>query len=422
MKTARALGLSLAIAVGFGGCAAEVAEFEGDDVEFTEEFWQDQAGKTDGALERRGTLSASADQMPWGGYFWSMREGALVTGWHSGERTTFTSEQIRAFDACIASYESDCVNLIHEMAGENGARLSPMMKFDLYVRRRLARLRGEGGAPYTAFSHAAKWELENHYIGDNTEHPHYRSAGYAGKCIGWALATADWNEPTKAVELEGVTFQPADIKGYLASIYNGAQFFVPNDNFIGLTYRDVEGENTPEAYNDVHPHDFVTSLLDTIGEGSILEADLDPGDGVWNYPIYKFDLEWERKTQTRVSMSVTIYYVNDEVGMDEVFSTEEYRRDVLTRTLTFDVSVARNWNGNLRALRAGRNTKWTGSSLGTHPDSLITGLEEGWRTSIYDYRNSQMNKEVNFQLIKREGSGRNMRVVIDELLANYYAE
>lgn len=377
------------------------------------------AGKADGIDDLRGELTAEAERTPWSGYYWSMAQGELVLGWDDGQgRRLLTPDEVRAFDACLPSYEPGCVELLGNLAGDGGRQLSPLMKFDLWVRARLEAEAGPGGSAYTAYSHAALWELEHHFIGDDTSHRYWDSRGYAGKCIGWALATMDWDEPTVDRELLGVLFRPADLKGILASIYNGAQFFVPEDQVMGTEFHDAN-DASAEAYADVHPADFVRALLLTLGEGRILEGDLEPGDGVWNYPIHRVDLAWERETQdaTELHVAATLHYANDEVDLDGVFSTDPERPDLLSRELTFDLEVPEGWDGDLAAATAGR---WTGQAVDTHPDVLILGLEEGWRDSIYDYRTTNMNQEVNFQLLKRVRGEGGWQPVVDELLAEYY--
>lgn len=410
--------LVMSAMLGFG-CTAETGNMPVEEEEeiYDEAFWAAQEGKEDG-VRRTGTVTREADTVPWSGYYWSMLRGELVMGWDDHEgRQVWTEADVMAFDDCIDDYSSRCVSLLNRMAGDNGERLSPMMKFDYYTRLYLEEQNGEGGSPYTAYSHAAKWELENHFIGDNEQHRYWDSRGYAGKCIGWALATMENPEPTEDVELLGITFRPADIKGYYASIYNGAQFFVPEDQVIGEEFHDANGSGQ-EAYDDVEPDDFMRALMSTIGEGRMLEGDLDPGDGVWNYPMHRFEAKWTRKSSTRVSVSVKIFYANDEVGLDDVFSTNSRRPDLLSRTLTFDLRVSRTWNGDLTRATSGT---WTGESVDTHPDVVIMGLEEGWRTSIYEYRNTDMNTEVNFQLIKRFKRGNVWTPLIDTLIGDYTA-
>ncbi|MCM2323595.1 MAG: hypothetical protein NDJ90_10080 [Oligoflexia bacterium] len=364
-----------------------------------------------------GTYQASAKRQPWSGYWWSMERGELVLGWDDGAgRREWSAEAVLDFDACVASYSRECTALIAKMAGRDGAALSPLMKFDFAMRKLNEKLYGPGGAPASSATHAARWELDHHFIGEDTSHRYYDSRGFAGKCIGWALSTIDFDEPTEARVLEGVLFKPADIKGLLAAIYNGAQFFVPSENFVGNAYYEQGG--TARDYEDVLPHELLRALALTIDRGQILEADLDPGTGVWNYPVYRYEMKWKVAKPGAVAGELTLHYADDEVGIDEVFTPNPARPDLKKRKLTFELKVPAGWNGDFALVTESR---WTGKSVDEHPDALILGLEKDWRNKIYRYKNTKMNQEVNFPLLKRiNPDGRGWVPFVDLLLRNYY--
>lgn len=46
---------------------------------------------------------------------------------------------------------------------------------------------------------------------------------------------------------------------------------------------------------------FVRAVFDTIGKGAVLEGDLEPGDGGWNYPIYKYELTYTKTSARSLS-------------------------------------------------------------------------------------------------------------------------
>lgn len=364
-------------------------------------------------------LAAQATRTPWSGYYWSMWRGELALGWDDQNgRKLWTEKEARAFDQCLESYSDSCRALIKDMAGEQGRQLSPLMKFDYYIRQMLEEQFGPGHAPSGYYTHATRWELDNHYIGDNTNHPYWDARGYSGKCIGWALATMFYDEPTREKVIGDVFFRPADIKGFLASIFNGAQFFVPEDKVIGNEYHNYEGGNTAENREDVYPQDFVRSLFETIAKGTMLEGDLEPDDGVWNYPIHRYELSYTKKSSTLLDVTARIWYADDEVDIDFVSAIDPDRSDILSRELTFELDVLADFNGDLLKATGGR---WTGESVDTHPDALILGLEDNWRNTIYEYKNTSMNTEVNYPLIKRlqNASGR-WTPVIDDILSAYY--
>ncbi len=365
-----------------------------------------------------GRHSAHADHVGWSGYWWSMLNGELALGWSgTGGRRVFTEAEARAFDACLTDRSARCNAMMDGYTADKGRPLSPLMKFDLYVRNRVAeQYGGIEWAPASAFSRATRTELDIHYIGDNRDHRYWDARGYSGKCIGWALATMFHDEPTAEVELHGVLFTPADIKGILAAIYNGAQFFVPEDMVMGQEFHDA-GDSSPEAYADVLPHDLLRALALTIDKGTMLEADLDPGDGVWNYPIHAYDVVWKAPVGGVVKGTMTLHHADDEVGIEAVFTTNPARPDLKARVLDFELDVADGWDGDLAAAKGGR---WVGAAIDSHPDAIILGVEEGWRKTIYDYSGTQMKLEVNYQLIKREKVGTRWVPIVDALLADYY--
>jgi len=364
-----------------------------------------------------GTHSARAKHIPWSGSWWPMASGELVLGWDDGAgRRAWSRADVKAFDQCISSYTAACTKLLSKMAGKDGKALSPMMKFDFAFRQLNERIYGPGEAPSSAYSHAAKWDLENHTIGDNSRHRHWEAREFAGKCIGWALSTFDYPEPTKSKTIEGVVFRPADIKGILAALYNGAQFFVPEDAVVGNAF--YESTGTAADYKDVLPLAFLRALSLTIDRGLLLEADLEPGSEVWNYPIFKYDLKWKQTRPGVVGGEVTIFYADDDVHFDAVFSTNSRRPDIQSRKLPFELKVPAKWDGDLRSAKEGR---WIGTAIDEHPDALILWLEKDWRRAIYQYRESQMKLEVNFQLLKRINvQGRGWVPVVDMILDQYY--
>lgn len=360
-----------------------------------------------------GKESAKSKELPWGGYWWSMRNGEVVLGWESEDRIIWSEDQIKIFDACLDSKEEYCDVVMPIFTKFNGKLLSPLMKYDLYIKRLVEKTYGKEEAPLHLYSHAAIKELEIHYIGDNENHPNFEFAGFSGKCIGWALSTFDYKEPTKTKKILDINFEPADIKGILATVYNGAQFFIPDNLVMGTEYRG-EGKNS-KAYKDVYPLDFIKALRQTIGKGKLLEADLDPDRGVWNYPIFAYDMTWTEPTDNKVKVKIKIQFANDEVNIDDVFSNQRGRRkDFKSRTYTLTATVPNNWDGDIASAKS---AKWTGKSIHNHPDALILGMEDFWKETILDYGGSEMEQEVNFELLKSENG---FDLLVDDLLKTYY--
>ena len=336
-------------------------------------------------------LKAEVKNGNWGGYWWSMIRGETVMGWSDGHgRKEWKETDIKRFTKCLEKWEKAC----EPFSANQAVALSPLMKFDLYVKKLLDK--AYNTAPVTQLAKTSDNELKIHYIGNNTDHPHWESQGYAGKCIGWALASIDFAEPTQDLVLEGILFKPADIKAILSTLYNGGQFFVPDNYVVGEAFRDAYG--TEKEFEDVLPKQFIIALQETIGvRKKALVADLDPYDGVWNHPVFAYDIKIEKQTTKQITGTLTIKYANDQVGLDEVFSTQTKREDHLSRSLKFQATIPVKWNGDFKKVIS---SKWLGKSVDIHPDSLVLGLEKNWRKEILKYKNTNMKSEVNFQLLK----------------------
>ncbi len=365
--------------------------------------------------QNSGSMSAQTQRPSWPGSWWSMSSADLALGWDDGNgRERLSIEFVSKVDACLASYSKECTRLIDSLMANNARKLSPLLKFDLFVHK-YVEMMTDSNMSFNLQTHAAKRELEIHYI-DGPDHPHYEVAGYAGKCTGWALSNFDFPEPSTTKNILGIDFTPADIKGILATIYNGAQFFVSES--IGNSYRNDGVNDSQEFFDDVSPDDFIRALFLTLGQGKMLEADLDPGDGVWNYPIHAFELHWIKSKKDKLTVNVKIYLANDEVDVDATYALEPFNDAYITKDYMMEVSTPNNWDGDLMKVT---NGKWIDESKNNHPDVLILGLEKNWRKDIYQYRNTSMKEEVNFQLIKRVNiKGKGWVPIVDILLNDYY--
>nr|MBA2404086.1 hypothetical protein [Bdellovibrionales bacterium] len=338
-------------------------------------------------------------------------------GWDDQKsRKTYSAEEAAQFDNCISVTTAACKKLMQGHLKNNGAALSPMMKFDLWVKKQVDAAYAEGSA-VSMYSRATQNELKIHYIADSS-HRHYEASGFAGKCTGWSLSNMDFAEPTSTKNIDGISFSPADIKGILAAIYNGAQFFVPDDMVLGNAFRSYAPDNSPEFKADPLPHDLINAFEKHIKkEKKIIVADMDPTEGVWNHPVHAYSVKLEAAKGNKVKGSITINYAKDEVVIDEVFTTNKARPDLTERTLNFELTVPAGWDKKVSSVKA---SKWLGDSTEQHPDSLIFGLEKDWRKSIYEYKNTDMKLEINYQLIKKVNLGGGYKIIVDELLKKYY--
>jgi hypothetical protein len=364
-----------------------------------------------------GNAAKRATRTPWSGYWWSMERAETALGWTDlGYRRTWTEDDARGFDQCLATTSASCEQRLNTMASDKGRALSPLMKFDLWTRRELAaRKGGLQNVSYSEFSHATRWELDNQFIGDDTDHPYWEARDYAGKGFGWALAAMTHDEPMNDVELQGIVFTPADVKAILASMYDGAKFFVPQTLVAGTQV--LGGSATVAAYEDVSPADLLAALTATVDQGDMLEADLDPSEATWNFPVFGYDLTWQ-KSGAKLTGTLVLHHASDDVGIDQVFSGNPARPDLKKRSLDFEMDVAADWKGDLTRPTASR---WVGTAVDNHPDSVVVGVEDDWRDALYEQASS-LKSEVNFQLLKRAKSGSGWRALADDLLDGYYAK
>jgi hypothetical protein len=361
-------------------------------------------------------LKGESTHESWGGYWWSMKSAETVLGWENqSTRKIWSPQEISVFTKCLSSWTKAC----DKFKADKSQALSPLMKFDLYIYKKLESLYGKGNIPTTQLTKTSENELKIHYIA-GPEHPHYEASGYAGKCNGWSLSTFFHREPTKEKLLNGILFTPADIKAILAVKYNASQFFVPDEWAIGEPVRaDMSPEEYKKARHDVKPHDFIKALQQTIGIQKMpLLADLDPEDGVWNYPVFAYEIKIIKKTATSLEGILKIKYADDQAGeIDDVYSTLANRTDHKTRDLPFKATLPASWKDDFSKIK---NSQWLREAKETHPDTLVLGIEKDWIKSIKQYRNTDMKLEVNFQLLKNVDFGNGWELAVDHLINEYY--
>jgi hypothetical protein len=186
------------------------------------------------------------------------------------------------------------------------------------------------------------WYLQNHF---DPEAPHWY-----GLCYEWAQAAA----------FEAIEFWP--------SVENNILFRVGDKK--GLMTLAHE-ENLEEAAHGQYPEVFHYWLLQRIGEeGRPFMADLDPGEEVWSYPIFKFEMD-SSVAGTRESVRTTVWYADNDVHPD--FMGAKTRRATYTYDLLLDA--------------AGRivGGEWTGVSRKDHPKRLAVPLVPLSRAPELDY-------------------------------------
>jgi len=374
------------------------------------------------------TIVGQSNRIPWGGFWWSTEYAQLAMGWDDEEtgRKQWNKKEIKEFNSCLSvkNTTKKCKAMIDELLSNNGRTLSPLMKFDLYTRQL-----------------QIKWPtLDNFDPEDSLQtnaaieelklKPNDDDAGFAGKCMGWAMSTMFYDEPIWTKEIEGIVFTPGDIKAILATLYTGALFFTDK----GAIGTECKGDCNRKAKNDVTPIQLLQGLDLTINQGLMLEADMEPTQGVWNHPIFKYEIDWEFASATKQSIigSIKLYYANDDkVDMEDVFSVTKTGNkrsletringnyDIISRNLSFTANVEKNWNEDIFSKDI-KKSEWIGDSKEHHPDTLVTNLDKDWLELIYEFEGEPIEEtQFNFEILKTRAG---LNPLVLELLESYYPE
>ena len=196
---------------------------------------------------------------------------------------------------------------------------APLEKYELYT---LGRYPGQ----------LVSWYKQEYY---DTEVP-----SWWGLCLYWALAACTEPGGIMPSSEDNIIFRVGDKKGLLTLVHD-------SDTFVR-----TEGSN---------PEIFHQWLLDYIHDQNLpFVADLDPGEEVWSYPIYRYEME-STISGDRESVQVTINYCNDFVSPDYLGAE--------TRTKSYEYDLFLNAQGEIIG------GEWTGEkSVNDHPDKLHFSL------------------------------------------------
>jgi hypothetical protein len=174
--------------------------------------------------------------------------------------------------------------------------------------------------------------LDAHYDPD--------APAWFGLCAYWARAACYEHIDILPSSENNIIFRVGDKKGLLTLAHNSD---------IG------------ELADGSLPEEFHFWLLKHIkDQGKAFVADLDPGEQVWSYPIYKYDMQTARNGNVE-SVSVKIYYADDLVVPDYQGT------NVLTNNYTYDLF--------LDGAGAITDGQWTGRSIADHPNLLSFSLD-----------------------------------------------
>jgi hypothetical protein len=169
-----------------------------------------------------------------------------------------------------------------------------------------------------------------------------------GYCHAWSASAVLEREPQQPRTVGQVSFGVGDQKGLLAACH--AQDVA---NSYGDRYGDGQGS---EDAQDLSPDELWRILQLYIKQNKIpLVMDLEPGEEVWNYPVYQYEVEYQNRGDGWCDAVLTLVAADDDVEPDYVGTKESVHQ--YTFRFRFE-------NGAV-AIGSGQ---WTGDSVGDHPD------------------------------------------------------
>jgi hypothetical protein len=205
-----------------------------------------------------GTDSAQLPYRAWNGHWWPFVDAAMVTG-----------RAHKPYGDPPIPYE-DWEGFFAPMDKYNLA-LGEQPRFDLWA-----------------------WELANHGTPEDPEDPDW--ASWYGHCNGWAAAAALETEPVVPGEYNAVYLRVGDKKAFLTEAHQGdASRVFPEDPDV-------------EPISAVLFHTKLVEYIKTLVKPIIIETS--PGDQVWNYPCYRYDMTWTDAGGTR-QVTTQVYLGRD---------------------------------------------------------------------------------------------------------------
>lgn len=173
---------------------------------------------------------------------------------------------------------------------------------------------------------------------------------WAGHCGHWALASIMEDYEILPSSLNNIVFRVGDKKGLLTLMH--------------------ENEVAISGHAD-EPDQFHLWLLKYIkDQKTAFIADLDLGEEIWQYPIYKYDMTINRSGSTE-SVRVEIFYADDLVHPDYIGTK------VKNKTYTYNLFL----NGADEIIGG----EWTGESVSDHPEILYFPVSQGSHAQSIDY-------------------------------------
>lgn len=187
---------------------------------------------------------------------------------------------------------------------------------------------------------SAEWEKKNNPAGSEVPQ-------WFGYCHAWSASTVLENEPKQVLQSGSQSLTVGDQKGLLAIIHAD-----DDAEFVGTRY-EAGGD-----FTDVEPTALWSALKTYIKEKGVpIVADIEPGEPVWNYPVYAYRTQLIPRGNKGFG-TIEIWFADDAVGKDFVGLKALYKK------YTFELQLDANGNPVMGS------GKWTGRSVKDHPDFL----------------------------------------------------
>ncbi len=357
-----------------------------------------------------GNREGRSSFVPWSGVWWPFTDLNLAEGWN-GTAADFTyNETTKQWGRANASKP---VN-----------DRSPLLKYDEYVRLATGTDPGSAlleckGDDANDFGHSIYGDQKKQYDDEGV------SYSWWGHCNGWCGAAIMEKEPIGPIEIRGIKFDMADLKGLLSESYWGVE-----SDFTGRRYNKPSRANeesrqpgktllaalnagTPrpvaeyiawyekayattmgaaaraaakpadfkdelegfeswfvrtydDAFKDLPPATFHRIIETVIGrQRSSLVFDVTANEEVWNHPAFAFTTSF---AHSRDFTEASVGYKEWNVSTTVWYATDGVSESILgiedfTKSYTYKLVT----NASTGRIVAGRG-EWTGSSVDNHPD------------------------------------------------------
>jgi hypothetical protein len=207
---------------------------------------------------------------------------------------------------------------------------------------------------------------------------------WLGVCHAWAPVSIIEDEPMKAITVNGVIFEPLDIKALITQIYDTAQIgtiFTGRRCHLQTPPKDSNGRFVNEECRDISPSFFHLTLTNYIARfGRSFVADVTANYQVWNHPVVGYEIVQQRKISAADTMKQFFPAANSPVYTFNSKAKElvhvQTRMDYVTESdenisgLKEKYTVSKTYEYILELDKQGGiiGGEWTGKSKVDHPD------------------------------------------------------